>query len=359
MHIHRYERWWMTFGVFILLAFMSMVFFAAIADNINPPSGDASRPDEGRIDAAVRPSRTSSNGPMAYEAYYVSQVFMFRPAKIDVPVGSTVTFFVTSPDVVHGFDITHTDVNMMVVPGWVNTASHRFRENGTYLLVCNEYCGIGHQNMFGKVEVRDVRGRTGTPARTAFHRAYLHVDGGDRFRRGLRRLTGVFARESRRTPGVVRLLSNAHNARHPHGARVHDLLHYGFIAVLRVSLRPARPQLDDRMDRMVVMIVGTAMAAPKSSRATRRCSIRFTHRSRPPSFYIGATLLIVGTWVVAYDLFENAVYFRRTTAGTPLPLPVFMAAATFLMWIIATLGVVVEMAFLIPWSSGGRPASTS
>ncbi len=155
MHIHRYERWWITVGIAMLALFLGLILFAAFADNINPPSGMQQ----------VDPTRVASTPPFdhpglrklsdgTYEAYYVAQVFMFTPATITIPAGSTVTFYVTSPDVVHGFEIAQTDVNMMAVPGWVNSATHRFVKPGTYLLVCNEYCGIGHQNMFGKIEVR-------------------------------------------------------------------------------------------------------------------------------------------------------------------------------------------------------------
>lgn len=155
MHIHRYERWWITVGLAMLVLFLGLILFAAFADNINPPSGMQQ----------IDPTHVSSTPPFdhpglrkvsdgTYEAYYVAQVFQFTPGTITVPAGSTITFYVTSPDVVHGFEIAQTDVNMMVVPGWVNTATHRFDKPGTYLLVCNEYCGIGHENMFGKVEVR-------------------------------------------------------------------------------------------------------------------------------------------------------------------------------------------------------------
>ncbi len=41
----------------------------------------------------------------SYEAYYVARVFEFDPADLHVPVGSRVTFYVTSADVVHGFFI--------------------------------------------------------------------------------------------------------------------------------------------------------------------------------------------------------------------------------------------------------------
>ena len=81
-------------------------------------------------------------------------MFNFVPAILTVPTGAKVTFYVTSADVVHGFFIPNTDINMMVIPGWVNVESHTFTRPGEYLLICHEYCGIGHQNMFGKIEVR-------------------------------------------------------------------------------------------------------------------------------------------------------------------------------------------------------------
>jgi cytochrome c oxidase subunit I len=102
-----------------------------------------------------------------------------------------------------------------------------------------------------------------------------------------------------------------------------------------------------------MMLIGTLTAALTilSGNATVLYTFYAPLKAAPP-FYLGATLLVLGTWVVAFEIFENAFYFRRTTRGTPLPLPVYMAAATFLMWVIATLGVVAEMTMLIPWSFG-------
>lgn len=145
----------MAFGITMLIAFLAIIAVAAVADNINPPS------DMQQID----PTKVASTPPFdhpglhrvgdrKYEAYYVAQVFSFTPATLTVPLGSAVTFYVTSPDVVHGFFIAGTDVNMMVIPGWVNMESHTFNKRGTYLLICHEYCGLGHQNMFAKIEVQ-------------------------------------------------------------------------------------------------------------------------------------------------------------------------------------------------------------
>lgn len=154
VHVGRYERIWLTFGLAMLALFLAAITTAAIVDGIVPPSSGQ------RID----PTRVSSTPPFdrpglrqladhTYEAYYVAHVFAFAPDKISVPRGSRVTFFVTSPDVVHGFSIPLTDVNVMVVPGWVSSVSHVFRDPGTFLLVCNEYCGSGHQLMAAQVEV--------------------------------------------------------------------------------------------------------------------------------------------------------------------------------------------------------------
>jgi cytochrome c oxidase subunit II len=155
MHIHRYERWWLTFGVTMLFVFLALIGFAAFADNINPPS-DLQQIDPTKVSQTPpfdRPGLRHLSGS-SYEAYYVAAVFSFAPAVLDVPLGSTVTFYATSADVVHGFFIPGTDINMMVVPGWVNEQTHTFRKPGEYLLICHEYCGIGHQNMFAKIEVR-------------------------------------------------------------------------------------------------------------------------------------------------------------------------------------------------------------
>jgi len=155
VHIHRYERWWLTFGISMLIVFLGLIAFAAFADNVNPPSGMQQ----------IDPTKVSKTPPFdkpglrklsdgSYEAYYVAEVFAFIPAVLNVPAGSKVTFYVTSADVVHGFFIPETDINMMAVPGWVNEQSHTFSKPGEYLLICHEYCGIGHQNMFAKIEVK-------------------------------------------------------------------------------------------------------------------------------------------------------------------------------------------------------------
>jgi cytochrome c oxidase subunit 2 len=155
VHIHRVERIWLTFGIVALVVFLGVIGTAAISEGIVPPS---------RIQT-IDPTRVAQTppfddpglrqiGPLEYEAYMIARYPSFTPHQIRIPVGAKVTFFATSPDVVHGFFIANTDVNMLVVPGWVSTSTHVFRTPGQYLLLCNEYCGLYHHFMYGTIEVR-------------------------------------------------------------------------------------------------------------------------------------------------------------------------------------------------------------
>lgn len=91
--------------------------------------------------------------PGRYEAHVVSKMFSFRPSPLKVPRGAVVDFYLTSQDVVHGFYIDGTDVNLMAIPNTVNYAQTRFDRPGKYQVICHEFCGAGHHDMVGVVEV--------------------------------------------------------------------------------------------------------------------------------------------------------------------------------------------------------------
>ena len=78
----------------------------------------------------------------------------FAPAEVQVPAGSTVTFTVASVDVTHGMAVQGTALNLTLIPGYVAEATTTFPSPGSYLIVCHEYCGIGHQTMYGRVVVQ-------------------------------------------------------------------------------------------------------------------------------------------------------------------------------------------------------------
>lgn len=99
--------------------------------------------------------RVRELAPNKYEAYILAQTWSFLPNRITIPKGATITFYVTSKDVIHGFIIADTNINMMIIPGQVSTLTVTFDKAGEYTFVCNEYCGVGHQTMFGTIVVEE------------------------------------------------------------------------------------------------------------------------------------------------------------------------------------------------------------
>jgi len=90
-----------------------------------------------------------------YQVFAVAQMWQFQPSEIYIPLGSDVDFFITSKDVVHGFNISEKNVNLTAVYGNINKTTVHFDKPGVYNITCHEYCGVGHQAMQAQVIVND------------------------------------------------------------------------------------------------------------------------------------------------------------------------------------------------------------
>ena len=71
------------------------------------------------------------------------------------------------------------------------------------------------------------------------------------------------------------------------------------------------------------------------------------------SFYLGLALLVVSTWILAVTLFLGLAAWRKEHPGARIPLMAFISVATYAMWVLASLGIAVEVVgLLLPWSLG-------
>lgn len=157
MHIHRLEKIWLVFGIAMLFIFLAVLGVGAFAMGLEPPGSHGM--------GAVDPQMVDKTAPFdhpglrqigenEYEAYMLAFAFGFSPDKMEVPAGAKIHFYITSKDVVHGFAIPGTNVNVMVVPGEVNHITHTFTQPGEYLVICNEYCGAAHEQMMTTIVVK-------------------------------------------------------------------------------------------------------------------------------------------------------------------------------------------------------------
>ena len=155
MHIHAYEKIWLAASVLLILLLLGSVTYGAVGPGVAMVSDTEPAIDAGALDEDERFSepRVEQVGENEYAAYVVARQFGFQPDPIVLPANSTVTFYVTSADVIHGFEVAGTNANTMVVPGEVSEITVRVEEPQEYGLICNEYCGAGHHVMEGKVNV--------------------------------------------------------------------------------------------------------------------------------------------------------------------------------------------------------------
>lgn len=104
----------------------------------------------------------------------------------------------------------------------------------------------------------------------------------------------------------------------------------------------------------LVAVIGVLMAA--FPLLTGQASILYTFYPplrAHPLFYIGATLLVVGSWIWCLQMIMMTLGWKKANPGQTVPLVMFGVTANAIMWLWTSVGVALEMLFqLIPWSLG-------
>ena len=73
------------------------------------------------------------------------------PARIELPVGETIAFEITSRDVIHSFWIPPFLIKRDAVPGHPNRFDVTIEETGTYSGQCGEFCGLLHSRQLFEI----------------------------------------------------------------------------------------------------------------------------------------------------------------------------------------------------------------
>jgi len=153
--VELYERIWMWGAAALLLVFVGTIIATAGFMAVQPPS-HLETVDPTRLDTHPEFSNPGVTvGPDGVTVTVVAQMFWFAPDPIEVPAHRPITFRATSGDVLHGFQVVGTNANAMLVPGYVSQFTVTFDKPGEYLIACNEYCGLMHHNMTGKLIVKE------------------------------------------------------------------------------------------------------------------------------------------------------------------------------------------------------------
>ncbi len=96
--------------------------------------------------------------PPGSEVYLMAQTFMWTPI-LKLELGKEYTLHLSSLDVNHGFSLYPVNVNFQVLPGYDYGLRVTPTATGDFRIICNEFCGIGHHTMVGRVIVVDSTGQ--------------------------------------------------------------------------------------------------------------------------------------------------------------------------------------------------------
>ena len=154
----RIERRWATLSIVIVGLLVGMATFIGI-HQATMPQGRVETADprtlhlSGEFIESNLGSAVEADGSVTVRA--IGQQYSFTPQCVVVPSETPINFRATSADVVHGLLIEGSNINIMLVPGYVSVLPIRFKAVGEHVMPCQEFCGIGHQGMWGKVKVVD------------------------------------------------------------------------------------------------------------------------------------------------------------------------------------------------------------
>jgi cytochrome c oxidase subunit 2 len=156
--VDRTERRWLFIMLGMLAVMVAVIVVTGIAHALHPPSNvEPIDP----VTLHLQGEFVESNLGTALESdgvtvRLIAQQYSFVPNCVKVPAGTPVKFRLTSADVIHGFILGDTNVNTMVVPGFVSEVRTSFTTPGDYRMPCHEFCGLGHQGMWARVVVVSV-----------------------------------------------------------------------------------------------------------------------------------------------------------------------------------------------------------
>ncbi|OAI08224.1 cytochrome C oxidase subunit II [Methylomonas methanica] len=156
MPIDQLERKWITISLIVIGFLVSIITLDALFDGVNPPSkvetiDSTSLQLSQEFEEDNLGVQVDDKGNITIRM--VAGRYSFFPKHIAVPAETKLTFRWVSMDVLHGVHIPMTNMSTMIVPGYVAEITTTFPKPGEYPVLCNEYCGLGHNHMWSNISV--------------------------------------------------------------------------------------------------------------------------------------------------------------------------------------------------------------
>lgn len=91
--------------------------------------------------------------PPGSDVYLIGRLWEWWPI-LELEKGKEYKLHLSSMDWLHGFSLQPTNINIQVHPGYDMAIRITPTTSGEHAIVCNEFCGVGHHAMLGKIYVK-------------------------------------------------------------------------------------------------------------------------------------------------------------------------------------------------------------
>ena len=161
---HRNEKLWVGIAFAWCLVLFAMMPFWHLRGGQNP-SGI-----RGKVDPQAFRARTQEfiqayqvgtesgipvvEPPPGSDVYLMAMMWSWQPV-LRLRKGAEYTLHLSSLDLNHGFSLAPVNLNFQIIPGYDYGLRVTPTEAGDFRIICNEFCGIGHHLMLGRVIVLD------------------------------------------------------------------------------------------------------------------------------------------------------------------------------------------------------------
>ena len=90
--------------------------------------------------------------PPGSDVYLIARLWQWWPI-IEFEKDQSYRLHISSMDWLHGFSLQPVNINLEIHPGYEMVLTVTPNQSGEFGVVCNEFCGIGHHTMIGKIYV--------------------------------------------------------------------------------------------------------------------------------------------------------------------------------------------------------------
>ena len=162
--IGRQELLWIGIAlVWCLIMFLMMPYWHIYGKQNLSNEAYQTSPErfQSRVDAMVAEYKVRDESgipvvkpPAGSDVYMLGRLWQWYPI-LELEQGQSYRLHLSSMDWNHGFSLQPVNINLQIVPGYEMVLTVTPDTAGEFTVVCNEFCGIGHHLMLGKIYVQE------------------------------------------------------------------------------------------------------------------------------------------------------------------------------------------------------------